>query len=158
MTDSPSTTITAGSHAPSHTQLFDGKLSLPRRFSYTSVNNRFGAETQFAAKNYSNECCISRLQVTSHAMREVPYARLIDSSPTTGYPPTKLDSDSRLNTLSGALNVPNGTNDGTPKSSISDSKLAVDYFNSNPTSLSNAKDNEVSNNECLIESFCESIT
>ena len=90
-----------------------------------------------------NKFVYCRLQVASHTMREVPYARLIDSSPTTGYLPVKLDSDSRLNTLS-ALNVPHAADDVTPKSSISDSKLAVDYFITNATPLSaEVKDSEV---------------
>jgi len=95
-----------------------------------------------------------RLQVAGHALREVPYARLMDSSPTSGYPPTKLDSDSRLNTLSAALNVPDATDDGTPKSSISDSKLAVDYFNTKTVVLSEVKDNEVRQNGVNYKEQC----
>lgn len=37
--DSPLTINT--SSTPSHNLQFDGKMSLPRRFSYTSINNRF---------------------------------------------------------------------------------------------------------------------
>lgn len=36
--DSPSTATTGSSLTPSHNTQFDGKMSLPRRFSYTSVN------------------------------------------------------------------------------------------------------------------------
>ena len=85
--------------------------------------------------------CICRLPNSSHINREVPYARLIDSSPTSAFPPTKLDSDSRLNTLGSILSVPeNGECDGTPKSSISDSKLSVDYFNTHGGGQSTASD------------------
>lgn len=42
---------------------------------------------------------------------------------------TKLDSDSKLHTESGKLSVTTDQTDGLPKNSISDSKLAVDYFN-----------------------------
>lgn len=38
--DSPSVTVTSSSLTPSHNTHLDGKMSLPRRFSYTSVNNR----------------------------------------------------------------------------------------------------------------------
>lgn len=57
----------------------------------------------------------------------------------------KLDSDSRLNTLGSILSVPeNNECEGTPKSSISDSKLSVDYFNTSPIlPNSNCKENEV---------------
>lgn len=57
----------------------------------------------------------------------MPYSRLIETCPPTL--PTKLDSDSKLHTEKGKLfvSVPHG--DGLPKNSISDSKLAVDYFN-----------------------------
>ncbi|XP_039287951.1 LOW QUALITY PROTEIN: transmembrane protein KIAA1109 [Nilaparvata lugens] len=63
--------------------------------------------------------------------RDVPYARLLDSSSPTSLLPPKLDSDSRLNSSErtrSILSVPEA--DPTPKSSVSDSKLAVDYFNS----------------------------
>ncbi|XP_075226335.1 transmembrane protein KIAA1109 homolog tweek [Lycorma delicatula] len=85
------------------------KTSLGRRFSYTSSSNR---------------------TVNNGQCRDVPYARLLDSSPTSLLPP-KLDSDSRLNTnerTRSILSVPEA--EPTPKSSVSDSKLAVDYFNS----------------------------
>ena len=63
-----------------------------------------------------------------NAARDVPYSRLVDHSPTSLLPP-KLDSDSMLNTerSKSILSVPE--TDGAPKSSVSDSKLAVDYFN-----------------------------
>jgi hypothetical protein len=52
----------------------------------------------------------------------------MDHSPTNLLPP-KLDSDSMLNTerSKSILSVPE--TEGAPKSSVSDSKLAVDYFN-----------------------------
>lgn len=61
---------------------------------------------------------------------------MIDSSPTSTFSASKLDSDSRLNTLGSILSVPeNGEYEGAPKSSISDSKLAVDYFTSENSEL-----------------------
>lgn len=64
---------------------------------------------------------------SSTILKDVPYARLIETCPPAL--PTKLDSDSKLHTEKGKLfvNAPHG--DGLPKNSISDSKLAVDYFN-----------------------------
>lgn len=55
----------------------------------------------------------------------------MDCSPTTA-PPHKLDSDSKLHVekSKSVLNVPE--NEMAPKNSVSDSKLAVDYFNSQP--------------------------
>jgi hypothetical protein len=68
----------------------------------------------------------------SNATRDVPYARLVDHSPTNLLPP-KLDSDSMLNAerSKSILSVPD--TEGAPKSSVSDSKLAVDYFNTATT-------------------------
>uniref|UniRef100_A0A0A9WZW5 Fragile site-associated protein C-terminal domain-containing protein n=1 Tax=Lygus hesperus TaxID=30085 RepID=A0A0A9WZW5_LYGHE len=86
------------------------KSSQPRRFSYTST--------------------IPNRSSTNGHGKDVPYARLVDSSPT-GLLPPKLDSDSRLHATErtrGILNVPEVETQ--PKSSISDSRLAVDYFNS----------------------------
>lgn len=67
--------------------------------------------------------------------REVPYSRLIDASPT---PILKMDSRPpsplRFNTARSILSVPENTlavdNGVCPKYSVSDSRLAVDYFNS----------------------------
>lgn len=60
-------------------------------------------------------------------MKDVPYARLVDASPTAQLP-QKLDSDSKLNSerSKSILSVPEI--ETAPKSSASDSKLAVDYF------------------------------
>lgn len=60
-------------------------------------------------------------------VRDVPYSRLVDASPISQLP-QKLDSDSILNTerSKSILNVPEI--EAAPKSSVSDSKLAVDYF------------------------------
>lgn len=60
-------------------------------------------------------------------MKDVPYSRLVDASPINQLP-LKLDSDSILNTerSKSILNVPEI--ETAPKSSVSDSKLAVDYF------------------------------
>lgn len=59
--------------------------------------------------------------------KDVPYSRLIDASPITQLP-QKLDSDSKLNAerSKSILSVPEI--ETAPKSSVSDSKLAVDYF------------------------------
>ncbi|XP_057320080.1 bridge-like lipid transfer protein family member 1 isoform X4 [Microplitis mediator] len=79
---------------------------LGRRFSYTSIRG-------------SN-------------LKDVPYSRLVDASPITQLP-QKLDSDSKLNSerSRSILSVPEI--DSAPKSSVSDSKLAVDYFNAPET-------------------------
>lgn len=70
----------------------------------------------------------SSTSIRSTILKDVPYARLIETCPTAL--PTKLDSDSKLHTTEKGklfVNVPHG--DVLPKNSISDSKLAVDYFN-----------------------------
>ncbi|XP_014476117.1 PREDICTED: uncharacterized protein KIAA1109 isoform X1 [Dinoponera quadriceps] len=61
-------------------------------------------------------------------VKDVPYSRLIDASPVAQLP-QKLDSDSKLNAerSKSILSVPEI--ETAPKSSVSDSKLAVDYFN-----------------------------
>lgn len=61
-------------------------------------------------------------------MKDVPYSRLIDASPVAQLS-QKLDSDSKLNAerSKSILSVPEI--ETAPKSSVSDSKLAVDYFN-----------------------------
>lgn len=58
-------------------------------------------------------------------MKEVPYSRLIEAS--AANLPTKLDSDSKLHAEKSKLTV-SGDVDLLPKNSVSDSKLAVDYF------------------------------
>nr|XP_031841602.1 transmembrane protein KIAA1109 isoform X3 [Nomia melanderi] len=75
---------------------------LGRRFSYTSMRGS--------------------------SVRDVPYSRLVDASPV-AHLPQKLDSDSKLHTerSKSILSVPEI--EAAPKSSVSDSKLAVDYFN-----------------------------
>ncbi|XP_069702783.1 bridge-like lipid transfer protein family member 1 isoform X3 [Periplaneta americana] len=97
--------------SPSPVSCYGDKRALGRRFSYTSASNRSG---------------------NNATTRDVPYARLVDNSPTNLLPP-KLDSDSMLNAerSKSILSVPE--TEGAPKSSISDSKLAVDYFNTPPT-------------------------
>lgn len=66
---------------------------------------------------------------TPQLLRDVPYARLVDAG-TSNLLPQKLDSDSKLHTerSKSILSVPEA--DLAPKCSVSDSKLAVDYFNS----------------------------
>ncbi|XP_048267008.1 transmembrane protein KIAA1109 homolog isoform X2 [Bombus terrestris] len=75
---------------------------LGRRFSYTSIRGS--------------------------SVKDVPYSRLVDASPVVQLP-QKLDSDSKLHTerSKSILSVPEI--ETAPKSSVSDSKLAVDYFN-----------------------------
>ncbi|KAF5284663.1 hypothetical protein FQR65_LT13494 [Abscondita terminalis] len=74
-----------------------------------------------------NERKISRrFSSTSIRSKDVPYSRLVDM-------PVKLDSDSKLHfeKEKSALNVPD--KEALPKNSISDSKLAVDYFQQTPS-------------------------
>ncbi|EZA51340.1 hypothetical protein X777_10025 [Ooceraea biroi] len=76
--------------------------------------------------------------------KDVPYSRLIDASPVTQLP-QKLDSDSKLNAerSKSILSVPEI--ETAPKSSVSDSKLAVDYF----TATENAETLESSSPQSL---------
>ena len=76
----------------------------------------------------NNSICPHSSRSGNNVTRDVPYTRLMDHSPTSILPP-KLDSDSMLNTerSKSILNVPE--TEAAPKSSASDSKLAVDYFN-----------------------------
>lgn len=75
-----------------------------------------------------------RLNGVQTINREVPYSRLIDASPA---PVLKMDSrpqsPHKFNTTRSILSVPENTlavdNGVSPKYSASDSKLAVDYFN-----------------------------
>ncbi|XP_060534290.1 bridge-like lipid transfer protein family member 1 [Cylas formicarius] len=69
----------------------------------------------------------SSTSMKNSVTKEVPYSRLIETAPSTL--PTKLDSDSKLHADRGRLNVIESS-EQLPKNSISDSKLAVDYFNS----------------------------
>nr|CAD7595535.1 unnamed protein product [Timema genevievae] len=90
--------------SPSPVSSHSDKRPPSRRFSYTSTSNRI-----------------------ANNIRDVPYARLMDHSPTNLLQP-KLDSDSKLNNEhnNSTLGVPE--KEQTPKSSVSDSKLAVNYF------------------------------
>ncbi|XP_024891805.1 uncharacterized protein KIAA1109-like isoform X13 [Temnothorax curvispinosus] len=94
------------------------RKSLDRRFSYTSMR---GPNT-----------------------KDVPYSRLIDASPVAQLP-QKLDSDSKLNAerSKSILSVPEI--ETAPKSSVSDSKLAVDYF----TATENVETLELSSPQSL---------
>lgn len=61
----------------------------------------------------------------SNILKEVPYSRLLETNLS-----TKRDSDSKLQSEVSKLTT-NGTSpELLPKNSVSDSKLAVDYFNS----------------------------
>lgn len=61
-------------------------------------------------------------------MKDVPYSRLMDTCNV--ILPAKLDSDSKLHTDRPKVAVIVPDSELLPKSSASDSKLAVDYFNS----------------------------
>ncbi|XP_034234984.1 transmembrane protein KIAA1109 isoform X3 [Thrips palmi] len=104
--ESPTMASTASPISPSP---IGDKRSINRRFSYTSLANNRGQTPQL--------------------LRDVPYARLVDGA-TSNLLPQKLDSDSKLHTerSKSILSVPEA--DLAPKCSVSDSKLAVDYFNS----------------------------
>ncbi|KAJ8956249.1 hypothetical protein NQ318_014981 [Aromia moschata] len=69
----------------------------------------------------------SSTSIKSTLLKEVPYSRLIESS--LANLPTKLDSDSKLQCEKSKLAVGGEGAEPLPKNSISDSKLAVDYFN-----------------------------
>ncbi|XP_020299521.1 uncharacterized protein KIAA1109 isoform X8 [Pseudomyrmex gracilis] len=96
----------------------DDRKPLDRRFSYTSMRGPNA--------------------------KDVPYSRLIDASPVAQLP-QKLDSDSKLNAerSKSILSVPEI--ETVPKSSVSDSKLAVDYF----TATENAETLEPSSPQSL---------
>lgn len=64
----------------------------------------------------------------SSLLKDVPYSRLVDTCNV--ILPVKLDSDSKLHTDKPKIAVVVPENELIPKSSASDSKLAVDYFNS----------------------------
>ncbi|XP_060850802.1 bridge-like lipid transfer protein family member 1 isoform X1 [Rhopalosiphum padi] len=86
------------------------------------------------SRRFSYSSAASRLNGVQTISREVPYSRLIDASPT---PVLKMDSrppsPHRFNTTRSILSVPENTlavdNGACPKYSVSDSRLAVDYFN-----------------------------
>lgn len=68
----------------------------------------------------------SSTSIRSSILKDVPYSRLIDNSSAL---PAKLDSDSKLHSERGKLIVCVPDSELLPKNSVSDSKLAVDYFN-----------------------------
>ncbi|KAK0176217.1 hypothetical protein PV328_000373 [Microctonus aethiopoides] len=96
--DDGSTKLSTTSESP----VANDKKILSRRFSYTSIR---GVN-----------------------MKDVPYSRLVDSSPVNQLS-QKLDSDSKLNSERSKLILGVPEMENAPKSSASDSKLAVDYFN-----------------------------
>lgn len=65
----------------------------------------------------------------SAILKEVPYSRLLEANLS-----TKLDSDSKLQCETSKLTISGDGAELLPKNSVSDSKLAVDYFNS-PTEV-----------------------
>ncbi|KAG5893448.1 hypothetical protein JTB14_012167 [Gonioctena quinquepunctata] len=86
--------------------------------SYSSVN---GTSEKRVSRRFSST------SIKSSLLKEVPYSRLVEISPANL--PVKLDSDSKLQCDKGKLNVGLNVSDSLPKNSVSDSKLAVDYFN-----------------------------
>ncbi|CAH1110220.1 unnamed protein product [Psylliodes chrysocephalus] len=68
----------------------------------------------------------STTSIKSANLKEVPYSRLIETSPANL--PLKLDSDSKLQCDKSTLSVSGVGAELLPKNSVSDSKLAVDYF------------------------------
>ncbi|XP_031358006.1 transmembrane protein KIAA1109 isoform X3 [Photinus pyralis] len=92
-----------------------------------SSGKRTETHASFSSPISLNERRISRrFSSTSIRSKDVPYSRLMDTLP------PKLDSDSKLHFEKGNLNVPD--KESFPKNSISDSKLAVDYFGAQPKS------------------------
>lgn len=69
----------------------------------------------------------SSTSIRGSFIKEVPYSRLIETSPANL--PVKLDSDSKLHAEKSKLQVATEGSEFLPKNSVSDSKLAVDYFN-----------------------------
>ncbi|KAJ8982559.1 hypothetical protein NQ317_005030 [Molorchus minor] len=69
----------------------------------------------------------SSTSIKSSLLKEVPYSRLIETGPANLS--TKLDSDSKLQCEKSKLTVCGDSTELLPKNSVSDSKLAVDYFN-----------------------------
>jgi len=96
-----------------------------------------------------------RLNGVQTISREVPYSRLIDTSPT---PVLKMDSrppsPHRFNTTRSILSVPENTlavdNGACPKYSVSDSRLAVDYFNTTALQYNALITNAQNNSVCIL--------
>ncbi|KAK5638052.1 hypothetical protein RI129_012347 [Pyrocoelia pectoralis] len=114
--------------------LQDSVLNLPivsenAHTTSTEKEKKNDTHTSFSSPISLNERKISRrFSSTSIRSKDVPYSRLVDALP------PKLDSDSKLHFEKGNLNVPD--KETLPKNSISDSKLAVDYFAGQPKSVS----------------------
>lgn len=97
----------------------------------------------------------SRLNGVQTISREVPYSRLIDASPT---PVLKMDSrppsPHRFNTTRSILSVPENTlavdNNTCPKYSVSDSRLAVDYFNTTALQYNALVTSALNNSVCIL--------
>lgn len=97
----------------------------PRLCSLDTDNENVQFISPIGTSERKNNRRFSSTSMKSALMKEVPYSRLIDTSPSNL--PTKLDSDSKLHSDKTKLNVTE-TSDLLPKNSASDSKLAVDYF------------------------------
>ncbi|KAI5721596.1 hypothetical protein M8J77_022751 [Diaphorina citri] len=120
--------------SPSPASSVERRPTLPRRFSYNNASLRTINGVPYARlidSSPTEPTLPRRFSYNNASLRTingVPYARLIDSSPT-GTLPHRLDSDSRLHTARSILSVPESNEAGLPpKSSVSDSRLAVDYF------------------------------
>lgn len=83
----------------------------------------------------------SSTSIRSTILKDVPYARLVETCPAAL--PTKLDSDSKLHTEKTKLYVTTPHGDSLPKNSVSDSKLAVDYFNTPEAPLKDVVDDSM---------------
>ncbi|XP_017781272.1 PREDICTED: uncharacterized protein KIAA1109 isoform X3 [Nicrophorus vespilloides] len=79
------------------------------------------------SRRYSSTSIRSGTGAPQSQQKDVPYSRLVDPAAL----PIKLDSDSKLHKDKAKLSVNSEDDDEcVPKNSASDSKLAVDYFNS----------------------------
>ncbi|CAH1991192.1 unnamed protein product [Acanthoscelides obtectus] len=99
--------------SPKVTATLEREASLERDIPNGSLEKK-------ASRRYSST------SIKSSLLKEVPYSRLIEASPSNF--PNKLDSDSKLQCEKGKLAVASDSSELLPKNSVSDSKLAVDYF------------------------------
>ncbi|CAH0548963.1 unnamed protein product [Brassicogethes aeneus] len=117
---------------------------LEREKSIEKDSQSFGSPNNTAERKVNRR--FSSTSIRSANLKEVPYSRLIESSAANLL--TKLDSDSKLHAEKNKLAVAD-SNDLLPKNSVSDSKLAVDYFSNTQAeikeiyALSSVNDNSV---------------
>nr|XP_022901618.1 uncharacterized protein KIAA1109 isoform X2 [Onthophagus taurus] len=88
-----------------------------------------------------------RYSSTSIRSKDIPYARLVDNVTVLA---NKLDSDSKLHTEKTKLAVVNPDVEPLPKNSVSDSKLAVDYFNQNEKIPEKSDQNEIETKPAVV--------